>query len=267
MLAYDRRGRGEPLVLIHGISHRRQAWAPVMDQLAEQFDVIAVDLPGHGDSPAFELRGRTVRETLTQEFRELFDHLGVDSPHLAGNSLGALVALEIAEAGMARSVTALAPAGFWLGPLDFLYVRGLFAVVQTAARLLEPIAPTVMGHPLGRALALGWGVAHPRRIDPEAALGDTYNMIDSRDAIRTLFSGAYVYVHGGGECTTTIAWGTRDLVLLPYHALKARRLMPHAVHEWLPGCGHIPMVDDPDLVVDVIVETANRVPQALPASA
>ena len=48
MLAFERHGSGEPLVLVHGVTHRRQAWYPVLDQLAEHREVILVDLPGHG---------------------------------------------------------------------------------------------------------------------------------------------------------------------------------------------------------------------------
>ena len=46
-----RQGSGEPLVLIHGIGHRLQAWLPVLDRLAAHHDVLALDLPGFGDSP------------------------------------------------------------------------------------------------------------------------------------------------------------------------------------------------------------------------
>lgn len=49
-LAYDRAGSGEPVVLIHGIGHRRQAWDPIFHRLAERDDVIAVDLADFGES-------------------------------------------------------------------------------------------------------------------------------------------------------------------------------------------------------------------------
>ncbi|MFD1048194.1 alpha/beta fold hydrolase, partial [Kibdelosporangium lantanae] len=49
---YERRGSGTPLVLLHGIGHRWQAWEPVLDRLALHHDVIAVDLPGFGLSPS-----------------------------------------------------------------------------------------------------------------------------------------------------------------------------------------------------------------------
>ena len=50
-LAFERRGTGVPLILVHGIGHHWQAWLPVMDRLAASRDVIAIDLPGFGRSP------------------------------------------------------------------------------------------------------------------------------------------------------------------------------------------------------------------------
>jgi pimeloyl-ACP methyl ester carboxylesterase len=50
-LNYRRTGAGESLVLIHGIGSRWQVWSPVLDRLAAHRDVVALDLPGFGDSP------------------------------------------------------------------------------------------------------------------------------------------------------------------------------------------------------------------------
>lgn len=263
MLAHERTGSGEPLLLIHGIGHRRQGWAPVVERLAAEFEVITVDLPGHGESPAFELAGRTVREAVTFEFDQFWEELGVERPHVVGNSLGGLIALEMADAGHARSVTALSPAGFWMGKVDYLYVRGLFAGVQTVTGRLAPVASPVMRNRAARTLALSWLAAHPNRIDPVVAAADTANMIASRDAIRTFFGAAYRYPGAlSADVPTTIAWASRDATLLPYQAREARRRLPHATHRWLPGCGHVPMNDDPDLVVEVIRETARAQPPA-----
>lgn len=272
MLAYDRTGSGEPLLLIHGISHRRQGWAAVAERLADTFDVIAVDLPGHGESPALDLAGRTVRDALTEELEKLRDHLGIERLHVAGNSLGGLIALEMADAGVATSVTALSPAGFWMGELDFLYVRGLFAGVQAAARPLQRVAGPVLDTKVGRALAFGWATAHPTRIDPVIARDDAANLIASREAIRTMFGGAYPYraqhrAPDAPDVPITIAWAARDLTLLPYHALVARRRMPHATHRWLSGVGHVPMSDDPDLVAQVIREGTGRLFRASESAA
>src|SRR4051812_5000695 len=83
MLAYERHGSGEPLVLLHGVTHRRQVWYPVLDRLAEQREVILVDLPGHGQSPPFVLNGLSVREALRRDFEGFLAELDLDRPHLA----------------------------------------------------------------------------------------------------------------------------------------------------------------------------------------
>ena len=57
-LAYDRTGSGPPLVLLHGLGHRRQAWGAVTGLLAPNRELIVVDLPGHGESPPLETAGR-----------------------------------------------------------------------------------------------------------------------------------------------------------------------------------------------------------------
>ncbi|MGH3487984.1 MAG: alpha/beta fold hydrolase, partial [Actinopolymorphaceae bacterium] len=77
-LAYDREGSGVPLVLLHGLGHRRQGWRPVFGLLAREFDVIAVDLPGFGESPPV---GPRWREDLTPAIAEFFDEVGLDRPH------------------------------------------------------------------------------------------------------------------------------------------------------------------------------------------
>ena len=57
-LVHDRRGSGEPLVLIHGIGHRRQIWDPIVDDLASRYEVLTIDLSGFGEPwrRGFEVR-------------------------------------------------------------------------------------------------------------------------------------------------------------------------------------------------------------------
>lgn len=264
MLAYERSGSGEPLVLIHGIGHRRQAWYPVRDLLAEHFDVVLVDLPGHGETREALEAGTTPRDALRVLFGELFAELGIDRPHVAGNSLGGLIALELGGAGMARSVTALSPAGFWRGRVDLLYVRGLFAAVLLAARLARPVAHPLLATRAGRAAMLGWLHAHPSRVETELARGDYANLLRARGVVADLFAAAYLFEADAAAATvpTTVAWSGRDLVLLPYQARRARALLPHARHLRLPGVGHVPMPDDPALVARTLLEGAQGSAQA-----
>jgi pimeloyl-ACP methyl ester carboxylesterase len=234
----------------------------VVERLADEFEVITIDLPGHGESPAFDLAGRTVREAVAYELNELREELGIERPHVAGNSLGGLLALEMADAGHARSVTALSPAGFWMNGVDYLYVRGLFTGIQAVARPLAPVAGSLLQSRVARTVTMGCFFARPGQLDPAVAAADTANMVASRAGIQTFFGGAYRYPGATqSDVPTTIAWASRDLTLLPYQAKVAARRLPHATHRWLAGCGHVPMNDDPDLVAEVIRETARTQPR------
>src|SRR5262249_26721367 len=107
---YERRGSGSPLVLLHGIGHRWQAWEPVLDTLANKHDVIALDLPGFGQSSRLD---KYDMPGMIATLNGFFAELGLNRPHVAGNSLGGALALELAAGGHVASATALAPAGFW----------------------------------------------------------------------------------------------------------------------------------------------------------
>ena len=110
-LASTRSGTGETLVLLHALGLSRRVWDPVLPALAGHFDVIAVDLPGFGDSAP--LTHEPTPAALAAAVAALLDELGVTSPHLAGNSLGGWVALELAGIRSAASLTLLSPAGLW----------------------------------------------------------------------------------------------------------------------------------------------------------
>lgn len=260
MLAYERFGHGDPLVLIHGMGHRRQAWYPVIDRLATQFDVIIPDLPGHGASAPLD-RSVGPKEAMRVALEELFEGLGVERPHVAGNSLGGLIALELGNDGLARSVTGLSPAGFWSGPGDFRYIRTLFGSVMTAARASAPVAGRLTKSPTGRMAMMGWLYQHPENLSPEMALGDLRNMLAARRTVSHLLDNAYTFTPAvGSDVPVTIAWADHDKVLLPYQARRARALMPTANHLWLDHCGHVPMPDDPALVADTIIAGTRAVP-------
>lgn len=255
MLAFERHGSGEPLVLVHGITHRRQVWYPVLDKLAEQREVILVDLPGHGESPPFVPGDLPVVEALRADFRQFLADQRLDRPHIAGNSLGGRVALEAGAAGDARSVTALSPAGFWRREASFAYTRRLFI---SAARLSERIGPraAVLARTrAGRAVMYGVLTSHPSHISPEHALGDFRAFEYARPAMHLLLAAATPF---DGEIDrdvpVTIAWAGRDLVLPPWQARIAKKALPNAVHIAMPGVGHVPIFDDPELVADVLLQ-------------
>jgi flavin reductase (DIM6/NTAB) family NADH-FMN oxidoreductase RutF/pimeloyl-ACP methyl ester carboxylesterase len=89
-----RRGRGEPVVLVHGVGVRKSFWAPQMDALGERFDVIAYDMLGHGES-SLPLPDARLND-YARQLLALVDRLGILRCHLVGHSMGASVALEFA---------------------------------------------------------------------------------------------------------------------------------------------------------------------------
>src|SRR5258707_6372233 len=149
-LALERNGTVPPLVLLHGVGHRRQAWGAVLDRLTPHRDVILVDLPGHGESPPLRLAGRPAVEALLDEVVGLLDELALERPHIAGNSLGGRLALEAGVAGQAATVTALSPAGFWRSDNEARYGRSIFKIMEFAGARMEQLAPALSRSAAGR---------------------------------------------------------------------------------------------------------------------
>jgi pimeloyl-ACP methyl ester carboxylesterase len=258
MLAYERIGSGPPLVLLHGVGHRRQAWYPIIDLLAGQRELVLVDLPGHGESDPFVPAGRPVVDALRDELTAFLDEQGLDRPHIAGNSLGGRIALEAGALGLARSVTALSPAGFWRSAAAFNYTRGLFRTVEALGRRLAPYAPRLARSRAGRAMMFGWITSRPGNLDPDRALGDFLGFNRALPALDSLLRAASPFtgqVKAG--IPVTVAWGSRDLVLPRYQAKVARSALPQASHVTLVGCGHVPMSDDPRRVAEVLLRGSN----------
>jgi pimeloyl-ACP methyl ester carboxylesterase len=261
MIVYERRGAGEPLVLLHGIGHHWQAWAPVLDRLAEAHDVIAVDLPGFGASPMPAGGPPRDMAKAVEGVATFLGDLGLDRPHVAGNSLGGAMALELANAGLVSSATALSPAGFW-NSRERRWAIGTLTAHRWGARLPEPLMRTMFRYGAFRALSFGMICARPGHITAEVALSDALALRDGR-AFRTVARAGRAYRYNGAPAVpVTIAWGTRDRILLYRQAARARAALPEARHVDLPGCGHVPMSDNPDLVASVILATTRAAQSA-----
>ena len=88
--AYHEAGTGEPLVLIHGVGMRLEAWAPQIEAFSKTQRVIAVDMPGHGESKT--LPAGSGLEAFVDWFGGFLDEMTLDAVNVAGHSMGALVA-------------------------------------------------------------------------------------------------------------------------------------------------------------------------------
>ena len=248
MLRYSRQGAGGTLVLLHGLGSYRGAWQPVVPALAAEFDVLSVDLPGFGESPPLPAGQEPTPAALAGAVAGLLDELGIDRPHVAGNSLGGWVALELALAGWARSVVAIGPAGLWPEPLP-----PRRTTARTAARLAAPFAGAITRVPALRRTAMAMFVAHPDRMPAAAA----------RDLIRAYATApGFAEVNAAMRANTfsrlaeipvpvTLAWPEHDRVVG-----RLRHPPPNVRTVILPGTGHLPMWDDPQLVAELLRSTS-----------
>jgi pimeloyl-ACP methyl ester carboxylesterase len=258
-VAFERRGNGSPLVLLHGIGHRWQAWSPVLDALSARHDVIAVDLPGFGRSPLLpDGRGYDMPSAV-QACADIFEDLGLERPHVAGNSLGAVIGIELASRGLVSSATALAPAGFWTAR-DRAWALRVLSMLRRSGRspswLLDPLVRNRYFRSVAGFLLYG----HPSRMTAEIMLADLASMVGSAAFDLVAAAGReYVYASPAPSVPVTVAWGTRDRILWPRQARRAAALLPRARHVWLPGAGHVPMIDAPAEVASLILSTCASV--------
>lgn len=253
-IVFERRGDGPPLLLMHGIGHRWQAWEPVLDLLAAERDVIAVDLPGFGASPPLPPGMPYDIDSVLTVLGEFIGRLGLDRPHMAGNSLGGLFALEAAERGLARSVTALSPAGFFT-PLELRYTAAVLHACRAGAGLPPSLMRWLARSPHRRNLMFGMIYGRPDLIAPEVLLADAAAMRGAVGFEPTLRAGRGITFTGTlRDVPATIAWGTRDRLLRFRQAVRAQQRLPNARFVWLRGCGHVPMADDPKQVAAVLLE-------------
>jgi pimeloyl-ACP methyl ester carboxylesterase len=255
-LAFSRRGVGAPIVLLHALGSSRYSFDPIIPALARHFDVIAIDLPGFGDSEPFSASVEPTPAALAEAVAEQLDQLGVQSPHLVGNSLGGWVALELAAIHPTASVALLAPAGLWRGntPLyDRASLRATRWLSRHAARPLSPL----LEYRLVRGLVLGQTHGRPMHMTPQQARAAVYWLATCPGFEATLKATAnrrYVATRPI-NAPITVAFGSRDLVLLKSQSRHLDQLPPGTYVEVLPRCGHLPMADDPSTVSNFILRS------------
>ncbi|MCW7943937.1 alpha/beta hydrolase [Streptomyces hygroscopicus] len=254
-VSYARVGSGEPLLLLHGIGHHRQAWDPVVHILAAERDVIAVDLPGFGASPALPDGLAYDLSTVVPALGSLCEALEIDRPHVAGNSLGGLLALELGRGKLVRSVTALSPAGFW-SPFERRYAFTVLTAMRQGAQTMPlPVVERLSRTAAGRAMLTSTIYARPARRSPEAVVAETLALARAEGFADTLRAGTSVqFTEDVPGLPVTVAWGTRDMILMRRQGVRAKQIIPKARLVRLPGCGHVPMNDDPALVARVILD-------------
>jgi pimeloyl-ACP methyl ester carboxylesterase len=251
-LAHDRTGSGPPLILVHGLGMSKEVWRPVVPLLAREREILALDLPGFGASPP----GPHTVEGHAQAVAAYADELGLERPHVAGNSLGGGIALALGASGRVRSTCAVSPIGFAAGR-EIPYARGLLATTRVISRALAPVAGTLARSRVARTMLSAHAAARPWRIPAEdtAQWARAYAQAPSFWGVLRSARDWRPHVP---VCPATVAWGERDrLLIFSRQAPRARRLLPDARHVVLHGCGHVPTWDDPEQVARVLLEASS----------
>jgi pimeloyl-ACP methyl ester carboxylesterase len=250
-----REGSGESIVLLHGVMNSEAIWSGVVPLLATRYDTIAPTALGHrgGRSPI----RRPVRiADVVDDAEASLDELGLKTAHLAGNSMGGWVALELARRGRARSVCALSPAGVW-EPGTAAHSRSRRALRATLrlTRLGRPVLPLLADSARFRRRALRLNVVHGDRVSASALVALADDALACGVALDLLSTTELLERLDPTPCPITIAWAQRDRVLpLALDGARARKLVPGARFLVLEDVGHVPMLEDPELVARTLHE-------------
>jgi pimeloyl-ACP methyl ester carboxylesterase len=262
-LAFSRRGAGPPLVLVHGLGSSRAAWDPVVPALAEHFDVVALDLPGFGQSAPLPAGEEPHPARMARAVADLLDDLRVDRPHVAGNSVGGWVALELAAIRPVSSLTLLSPAGLWRRGVP-LYSWVSLRTTRWASRHAAGLLSRLVAHRLGRLLVLGQTHGRPSRVTPDQARATIAAMGTATAFDAALAATRHRHYAAGPAlgAPVTVAFGSRDLLLLPGRSRHVDQLPAGSRSAALPGSGHVAMSDSPSAVVALIRASAAPTPAA-----
>lgn len=216
--------------------------------------MIAIDLPGFGDTPPLA-RPLSIA-ALADAVSSFPDEHGLVDTDLVGSSMGARLVLELARRGAGGSIVALSPGGFWT-PAQLGYFQISIGVSIRVVRLLQPVLPAMLGNPAGRTGLLAQFSAHPWRVPAQVALDELRAYAASPSFDATLHELVHGPTQGGSDSTAarvTIGWGRQDRVCLTSQAQTAQRRFPRADLTWFDGCGHFPHWNAPRPTARLILD-------------
>jgi pimeloyl-ACP methyl ester carboxylesterase len=261
-----RAGTGPPLLLLHGIGAIWRAWSPVLPYLEPHHEVIVPTLHGHAGGPELDPETPVSVQALADGVEEELDRLGLKKVHIAGNSLGGWIGIELARRGRAQSLVLLSPAGAWRSPRRIRVTsHGVRFSLGALARYSHR-ADAIAERRLLRWALLAGQVSHPHRVPRESLV--TYINASGQSPVvdpllRVLHLRAVDPLPADRDYPVRLVWAERDLVL-PFKHFGSPMLerLPGAELIRLSGVGHVPMSDDPARVAELILEVTAAVDRA-----
>ncbi len=260
---YAVRGSGKPLLLIHGLGGSLQSWNPILAGLAAQREVMGIDLPGFGATPA--LPGNVTMAMLADAVTEFIDLHGLRGIDAVGSSMGARLVLELARrGGIVGGVVSLNPGGFWRGWERHALYASVSLSIRTL-RLLRAHLDLIANHKIARTLMLPQFSARPWALDAAVVLDELRSYVGAESLDRTLHELAYGETQQGAPAGSiikplVIGWGRQDRVCFPLQARRAIELFPDARLHWFDNCGHFPHWDAPAEATRLILDGTAGIP-------
>lgn len=261
-----RAGTGTPLLLLHGIGAIWRVWSPVLPYLEPHHDVIAPTLAGHGGAPPLDSEVAPSVQALVDVIEDELDRLGLQRVHIAGNSLGGWIGIELARRGRARSLVLFSPPGAWRSQRSIeLRAAGIRRSVGVLGRCASR-ADTIAANRLLRWSMLAGQVAHPDRVPPEvlAASVRAWGVAPIvAPLLREIPLRQVQPLPAARDYPVRLVWAHPDRVI-PFKQFGAPMLgrLPGAELICLRGVGHVPMFDDPVTVAKLILEVTRAVDNA-----
>ena len=246
------------IVLVHGMGSASTAWKPLTPFLQERFNVITVDLPGHGQTPMIAGQSMdpiSIGELVVREVKEQF---GVTEFDLIGNSWGGWITLEMAASfpDSVRSVTALAPAGFWLA--TYVQRRPGASQFRLLSSRSAALAPSFLKYERSRKLGFGDVSPRWRNFSYELCLDATLAMANSPGYFPAWDGMLHKRFDSqiDPKIPVKIIFGDSDKTL-PATTCQERTMAPQH-SQWIifEECGHAPMWDNTEKVAAQVMEIA-----------
>jgi pimeloyl-ACP methyl ester carboxylesterase len=261
-----RAGTGTPLLLLHGVGAIWRAWSPVLPYLEPHHDVIAPTLAGHGGGPPLDPDIAPSVHALANGIEDELDRLGLQKVHIAGNSLGGWVGIELARRGRALSLVLFSPAGAWRSQRSIELRAAAIRFSVAGLGRYASRADAIAANALLRWPLLAGQVAHPSRVAPEelaafiraGALAPVVAPL-----LRELPLRQVQPLPVARDYPVRLVWGDRDRVM-PFGGFGSAMLerLPGAELIRLRDVGHVPMSDDPARVAELILEVTADVDRA-----
>ena len=249
------RGTGRKLLLIHGLGGSWRSWSTILDALSTSRTVIAIDLPGHGATPAEHDSG-TFDGLVGSVERYIADN-GLAGVDIVGSSMGARIVLELARRGGVGNVVALDPGGFWRG-WERTFFKTTIGLSGRLLRAIRPGLPMLSRNAGSRTALLAQLSAHPWSLDPEVVATELASLSTTPTFDALVDSLASGPEQTGPAAVSTgrivIGWGRHDRLCLPRQATRAKAAFPSADLHWFEFSGHFPMWDMPRETVAVILD-------------